>query len=119
MQEVMTYKIDPEPLKRFPPWISRTQSGIDINLILNANRPSDNNILLTNGVLKPGFLYAGLAVENVQASTEALKKAGVSVYSDDEMSALGLAKDKIPACDGPSVFIADPDMNLFRLVQAK
>ena len=115
----MSYKIDPEPLKRFPPWISRTQSGIDINLILNANRPSDNNILLSDGVLKPGFLYAGLEVENVKASAEALKKAGVSVYTEDELSSLGLAKDKIPACNTSSVFIADPDKNLFRLVQAK
>ena len=113
----MKYDHDPEPLKRFRPWISRTQSGMDINFLLNANQPNDVNILLSNGILKPGILYAGLGVEDVEASKEALKKAGVSVYSDDEISALGLKKDKIPNCATPSAFIADPDLNLFRLVQ--
>lgn len=127
VDEVMHYEHSKEdPLKNFCPWISRTEATTtsastssattDINLIINSNMPGRKNALIEGGVLKPGILYAGLLVEDLQASTAALRKSGVTVFTDDEVSSLGLKKDKLPTIDGGSIFVADPDRNLFRLL---
>ena len=34
---VKQYEPNPDPLKNFPPWITRTPAGVDINFIINAN----------------------------------------------------------------------------------
>ncbi|CAB9510731.1 glyoxalase [Seminavis robusta] len=121
-QEVFHLEHNPqEPLKNFIPWISRTKETlIDINLLINANMPSSStkNILMVDGVLKPGIIYVAFEVEDVKASQEALKAAGAAVYSEDEVASLGLKKEKLPSVEGHSFFVADPDCNLYRLVQA-
>lgn len=121
-EEVLHYEHNPiEPLKNFRPWICRTQeTGIDMNLLINANQPPTDdkkNILMADGGLKPGIIYVGFEVADVQASQQALKTAGASVFTEDGVVSLGLKKDKLPTLEGSSTFVADPDWNLFRLVQ--
>jgi hypothetical protein len=52
--KVGKYVPNPEVLKNFAPWISRTPSHCDINLIINGNSPQTENILTAGNILKPG-----------------------------------------------------------------
>ena len=47
--EIKKYEKDPNPLKNFPPWISRTATHVDNNFIINANLSPGYNILSKDG----------------------------------------------------------------------
>jgi len=120
-RKVSTYEPSPEVLKNFRPWITRTESGIDMNFIINANTKSDENILIKGGLVRPGIVYAGLAVADIEATYTALKSGGVRVVREEE-----LANSKWACLQGrfkpsqpqrTSLFAEDDDFNLFRFVQ--
>ena len=121
MRHVARYEPDPEPLKNFPPWIARTNTGVDINLIINANRsPEGTNILWKDGVVRPGILWATWEVADVKAAEVALRAAGVVCVSEAAMASSHLkclAPKMVPSADGNTVFVEDQDLNLYRLVR--
>ena len=121
-RKVSTYEPSPEVLKNFRPWITRTESGFDMNFIINANTPSDENILIKGGVVRPGIVYAGLAVADIEATYAALKSGGVRVVREEELVTSkwaclqGRFKPSLP--QRTSLFAEDDDFNLFRFVQS-
>lgn len=122
VHEVGRYELNPEPLKNFPPWISRTESQMDINFIVNSNVSEAENILLAGGQLHPGILYVTLAVSDVDAAEKVLLEAGVPVVRDDALASStaewrALAGKVYSSDDRKSVFVMDADRNIFRLIE--
>jgi catechol 2,3-dioxygenase-like lactoylglutathione lyase family enzyme len=120
VNEIMSYSPNLDPLKNGPPWISRTDSGVDINFIVNANiTDPEGNILTSKGKIKPGIVYVAFIVEDVESAAAALCSAGVLVTPDTEPGILGLPSSAVLPVkegNGSSVFLQDPDKNLIRLV---
>lgn len=120
-RKVSTYEPNPEALKNFRPWITRTESGIDMNFIINANVKAEENILIKGGIVRPGVVYAGFSVTDIEATYTALKRAGVRVVREEELAASkwaclqGRFKPSLPS--RTSLFAEDDDFNLFRFVQ--
>ncbi|KAJ3061991.1 hypothetical protein HDU99_005367, partial [Rhizoclosmatium hyalinum] len=119
---VTKFEYDPTaPLKNGRPWISRTQSGTDINLILNTNERPKKHVLTAGGSVAPGILYAFWSIEeSISAVAVNLKAEGVPVVleRDVETSELKfLSKRFVPAAKGlSSIFIQDPCQNIIRLI---
>ena len=116
---VNKYEANPDPLKNNPPWISRTISGCDINFIINANESPDENILIANGIVRPGIVYATFSVADVFAAETGLKAAGVHVVREEDIASSKwacLSQKFIPT--GHSIFIEDDDHNILRLVSS-
>jgi hypothetical protein len=119
----MHYSLDPNPAKNWKPFMQRTETGIDINLIVNGYGNDDidttsNRLIGKDGKVAPGVLYVGFSVANLQEATKKLTEAGIQVVQEDEMEKLGLTKDHVHAVVGAeSIFLTDPHGSIFRLVQ--
>jgi catechol 2,3-dioxygenase-like lactoylglutathione lyase family enzyme len=122
VNEVMHGPLDPDPLKNWKPFAQRTETGVDINLIVNGNMGDDdisNHLIGKDGKLLPGILYVAYTVANLPEAIQKLTEAGVNVVREDEMGKLGLTKDYMYAVTGASsIFLTDPHGSIFRLVQA-
>lgn len=128
IQMVSKYEPNPEPLKNFPPWITRTLSVIDINFIINANMFSSPNILIKDNKVRPGIVYVTYGVKNLDDAYKKLKhEGGVYIVLEKELSTSKFAclQNKIlfvSDVDGSnqelgSCFMEDDDHNIIRLVQ--
>ena len=114
------YQHNEDLIKNGPPWISRTETHVDINFIINANTQLDHNVLLADGVTRPGIIYAAYEVADVEAATHALQSAGIVVTRDADLHAHPslscLARNIITPGTGGSIFLEDSNHNLLRLV---
>lgn len=122
VKKVMLYEPNPDQLKNFKPWITRTLTGCDINFIINANVSSSENILLAGNCVRPGILFLAFKVAGVDTAEKRLKEAGVVVVREADLaeSHLRCLAGKIhPSHDGKSIFVQDEDLNLLRLVNAE
>jgi catechol 2,3-dioxygenase-like lactoylglutathione lyase family enzyme len=122
VSEVMHYHLDPDPLQNWKPFAQRTETGVDINLIVNGNmgdNDTSNHLIGKDGTLTPGILYVAYTVANLSEAIQKLTEAGIQVVQENEMEKLGLTKDHVYAVTGaPSIFLTDPHGSIFRLVQA-
>jgi len=124
--EVMKYEHNSEDmLKNGPPWITRTESGIDINFIINANERPVENILFANGITRPGITYAAYTIDtSVEEAAEKLRNKGITATFDEELATTSsvtlktLATTIIPIPSRQSFFIQDEDQNLIRIIAA-
>ena len=89
-----------------PVVILRTEQGVEINLIVNADRAHDGtNILMDGGMPKyAGYTHVALRIKTMDETLKALEAAGI-VRSEGPVRLGG----------GLSVFIRDPDKNVVEL----
>lgn len=127
---VKKYEPNPEPLKNMPPWIARTHTHCDINLILNCNTVAPEageqteNTLLEGGVIRPGILYTGYEIaETAEVAIRRLRAAGVDAILDAELFAAepvrwgGFPVAAVqPLASGPTVLLRDLNGSVIRLV---
>lgn len=66
--------IGPEPVA-----IMEHPSGININLILNADSEIDNNILMDVTDKYPGYTHIALNVNDIKAVQDSIEKLGINI----------------------------------------
>jgi len=113
-----------EPRKNERPWIIRSEHGqgseFDENLIINATI-TGKNILLDEGEDPlPGIVYAAIEVADVTAAARHYRELfGSDSIIDEADSALwGIPRSAVIPAVPSSVFIRDPDLNVFRLISS-
>jgi catechol 2,3-dioxygenase-like lactoylglutathione lyase family enzyme len=124
VNEVMHYPLDIDPLQNWKPFAMRTETGVDINLIVNGNMGDDdtsNHLIGKDGTLTPGILYVAYTVANLTEAIQKLTEAGIQIVREDAMETLGLmTKEHAYTIAGaPSIFLKDPHGSIFRLVQSR
>ncbi len=88
-----------------PVVVLRNPTGIEINLIVNANDGNDGrNVLMDVDAKYPGYTHMALQVASLAAAMKALEEAGIPLSSGPDK--LGRAT---------AVFIRDPDRNVIEL----
>ncbi len=66
--------IGPEPVA-----IMEHPSGVNINLILNADTKTNNNILMDVTQRYPGYTHVALDVNNIKSAQDAIEKLGINI----------------------------------------
>ena len=95
--EFIVGPIGPEPVA-----IMEHPSGVNINLILNANTKSNENILMDVPEKYPGYTHIALDVNDIQAVQTSLNKMGIKITEGPVMLPDG----------GVMLFIRDQDNNV-------
>ena len=95
--EFIVGPIGPEPVA-----IMEHPSGVNINLILNANTKSNENILMDVPEKYPGYTHIALDVNDIQALQTSLHKMGIKITEGPVMLPDG----------GVMLFIRDQDNNV-------
>lgn len=125
VNEIMKYELHENPLQNRRPWISRTDSGVDMNFILNTNMSITENILLASGTLLPGIVYVGFSVDDLETCVQRLLESGViSVTKDTDLRSssteLRFLADKVALSDQQkTAFLLDEDRNIIRLIETQ
>mmetsp|Transcript_28408 Transcript_28408/g.90903 ORF Transcript_28408/g.90903 Transcript_28408/m.90903 type:complete len:250 (+) Transcript_28408:422-1171(+) len=120
---VRRYDVNPDVLKNFTPWISRSEADVDVNFIPNCNtNAAEGNVLTRGGALRPGIVYACLDVADVEATKAAYTAAGVDFVDAAALAGAAgggweLPPSKVKDLGRPSIFVKDPDGSYFRLAQ--
>jgi len=94
--------IGPEPVA-----ILEHPSGVEVNLILNAPRADEPNVLMDGAQKHPGITHFALLCPDIMSAKERLEAAGVPLSGG-------------PIRFGPGaqgIFVRDPDRNVIELHQ--
>ena len=94
--------IGPEPVA-----ILHHPSGVEVNLVLNAQNASEPNILMDVPEKHPGITHFALLCPDIEAAKERLEAAGIPLSGG-------------PVRFGPGmqgIFVRDPDRNVIELHQ--
>lgn len=94
--------IGPEPVA-----ILEHESGLEVNLILNASRADAPNVLMDVAEKHPGITHFALLCDDILAAQASLEAAGIAL-SGGPMR-LGQF--------GQAIFVRDPDRNVIELHQ--
>lgn len=85
--------------------ILKDSSGIEINLIINANDDNDeNNILIDISPKYPGYTHVALEISSIDQTVKALEESGIPTSGGPMRFG-----------DGMALFIRDPDRNVIEL----
>ncbi|MGF1695991.1 VOC family protein [Vibrio lamellibrachiae] len=93
--------VGPEPVA-----IMEHPSGININFILNAAAPSEENVLMDVPVKRAGYTHAALEVDDMDAVVAQLNDLNIDI-----------SEGPVRFPTGTSTFIRDPDMNVVEFHQ--
>ena len=96
--------IGPEPVA-----ILEHPSGLEINLVLNASKASEPNVLMDVEHKHPGITHIALLCPDIGAARRALEDAGIALSG-------GPVRFETGDC---AIFVRDPDRNVIELHQRK
>jgi len=95
--------VGPEPVA-----IMKHPSGININFILNAEAPTDRNVLMDEAVKKAGYTHVALEVNDIDGVVVILNEVDIKISEGPVIFPTGI-----------SIFIRDPDKNVVEFHQPK
>lgn len=101
--ETIAGPVGPEPVA-----ILEHASGININLILNANQEETLNILMDVPTKHTGYTHVALEVDDADVALKALEALGIPLSAEPM---------EHPA--GASLFVRDPDKNVVEFYAPK
>lgn len=99
--ELLVGPVGPEPVA-----ILVHPSGVEINLVLNADEPDATNVLMDVPAKHPGYTHMALVCSDVDAAAEALASAGHPLSGTMQLPT-GMR----------AIFVRDPDGNVIELDQ--
>ena len=92
--------IGPEPVA-----IMEHPSGVNINLILNADQDCSSNVLMDVAEKNTGYTHVALEVTNAESALKAVEELGIQITGQVEFE------------DAKFFFIRDPDKNVIEFHQ--
>ena len=95
------------PLGSEPVAILAHAAGIEINLILNAQREREHNVLMEEPVKHAGYTHIALGCRDVDAAKASLEAAGIAISGGPITFPNGHR----------AIFVRDPDRNVIELNQ--
>jgi len=95
--------VGPEPVA-----IMEHPCGVNINFILNAAEPTEENVLMDVPTKYAGYTHAALEVNDMNAVVAQLKVLNIKI-----------SEGPVTFPTGTSTFIRDPDMNVVEFHQPK
>ena len=96
------------PLGSEPVAILEHAAGIEINLILNAQREREHNVLMEEPVKHAGYTHIALGCRDIEAARASLEAAGITISGGPVTFPNGHR----------AIFVRDPDRNVIELHQA-
>lgn len=100
--EFIVGPVGPEPVA-----ILKHPAGVEINLILNAAKPTAQNVLMDIEEKHAGYTHVALAIHDINAARTLLNEVGIEI-TGGPMDYPGGAR---------GFFIRDPDRNVVELYQ--
>ncbi|HEV8548105.1 MAG TPA: VOC family protein [Polyangiaceae bacterium] len=95
------------PFGSEPVAILKHPAGVEINLIINANAPETNNVLMDVDVKHAGYTHVALDCPDLGVAQAALERAGIAL-SGGPVTFPGGHR---------AIFVRDPDRNVIELNQ--
>ncbi|UCH47415.1 MAG: VOC family protein [Betaproteobacteria bacterium] len=105
--EQLGFKFIVGPIGPEPVAIMKHPSGVNINLILNANSGIDENILMDVPEKHPGYTHMSLDVNDIGAVEASLRKLGIEITEGPITFPNG----------GAMLFVRDQDKNVIEFHQ--
>ena len=106
--EILGFDFVAGPLGPEPVAILQHPSGVEINLILNASKAADANILMDVPEKHAGYTHVSLRVRDLAEAQTAVEAAGIAVTE---------GPITFPTGDR-AIFVRDPDRNVVELNEA-
>lgn len=100
--EFVVGPVGPEPVA-----ILKHPCGVEINLVLNAAKASEPNVLMDIEKKHAGYTHVALAVSDIAAAQALVKDAGLKISGGPNNYPGGAA----------GLFLRDPDLNVVELYQ--
>jgi lactoylglutathione lyase len=104
---LLGFELTGGPFGTEPVAILSHPSGVEINLIINANAGPDHNVLMDEATKHAGFTHVALACRDITAAQAELERAGVQL-SGGPVTFPGGHR---------AIFLRDPDRNVIELNQ--
>jgi lactoylglutathione lyase len=104
---LLGFELSGGPFGSEPVAILSHPSGIEINLILNANSGRDHNVLMEEATKHPGYTHVALACSDIALAQAELERAGVRLSGGPITFPTGHS----------AIFLRDPDGNVIELNQ--
>lgn len=105
--ELLGFRKTAGPIGPEPVAILEHPSGIEINLVLNAPRPSEPNVLMDVEPKRPGITHIALLCRDLAVARRELEAAGVALSGGPLRFETG----------DSAIFVRDPDRNVIELHQ--
>lgn len=104
---VLGFELTGGPFGSEPVAILQHPSGVEINLIINAQPASAHNVLMDEAIKHAGYTHVALSCSDITRAQAELERAGISLSGGPVTFPTG----------HQAIFVRDPDRNVIELNQ--
>jgi lactoylglutathione lyase len=105
--EVLGFELTGGPFGSEPVVILQHPSGVEINLIINAEPARDHNVLMDEATKYAGYTHVALSCKDIAQAQAQLEQAGIAISGGPVTFPTGHR----------AIFVRDPDRNVIELNQ--